>query len=302
MIVGGDPGRTPILNWPLWGYGVPAVAFYLSARILERSGRDRIARFTESLAIVFAAFLVFFEIRHSLHDGDPLAEVSGHLDMGLVGTASLLFSLVMVRTEVQRPDIVYRIASLAFGVVAILSAGLGLGVVENPLFTDEPIRSGAFLNSLLLAYLIPAIVAAALAWLARRTRPAWYVPSAAGLAFALLLLYAMLAVRRVFQGPSIALWRTTSQGELWTYSVALLAIGVALLTAGLLWNLRFARLVSAGCLVAAVLKVFIVDLAHLEGVTQALSFIGLGLALVGIGFAYQKLLAGRAPPATAGPA
>ena len=88
---------------------------------------------------------------------------------------------------------------------------------------------------------------------------------------------------------------------MWTYSVALLAVGAALLAIGLVWNLRLARLVSVGCLVAAVLKVFIVDLAHLEGVMGALSFIGLGLALVGIGFAYQKLLAGRAPSTAADP-
>ena len=302
MIAGGDPGGTLIVNWLLWGYGVPAAAFYLSARILERSGRDRVVRFVESLAIVFAALLVFFEIRHALHGGDPLAEASGHLDMGLIGTASLLFSLLMVRAEARRPDIVYQVASLAFGAVSLLAAGLGLGVVENPLLTGEAILGGALFNSLLLAYLMPAVVAAALAWLARRTRPAWYVRSAAGLALALLLLYAMLAIRRVFQGPSIAFWQATGQGELWTYSVALLVIGTALLAVGVVWNLRLARLVSAGCLVVAVLKVFIVDLAHLEGVMRALSFIGLGLALVGIGFAYQKLLAGRAPSAAPDPA
>ena len=54
-------------------------------------------------------------------------------------------------------------------------------------------------------------------------------------------------------------------------------------------------------MVAAVLKVFILDLANLEGVMRALSFIGLGLVLVAIGFAYQKLLARRQALST-GPA
>jgi uncharacterized membrane protein len=49
-------------------------------------------------------------------------------------------------------------------------------------------------------------------------------------------------------------------------------------------------LASAGYIIAAVIKVFLVDLSNLEGVMQALSFIGLGLTLVGIGLAYQRLL------------
>ncbi len=75
--------------------------------------------------------------------------------------------------------------------------------------------------------------------------------------------------------------------------MALLAIGIALLGFGLLRDNCFARLASAVYLVAAVLKVFIVYLANLEGVMRALSFIGLGLVLIGIGLVYQRLLAQR---------
>jgi len=36
-------------------------------------------------------------------------------------------------------------------------------------------------------------------------------------------------------------------------------------------------------------KVFLIDMAGLTGVWRALSFIGLGLVLVGIGYLYQRL-------------
>jgi uncharacterized membrane protein len=101
----------------------------------------------------------------------------------------------------------------------------------------------------------------------------------------------VLEIRRLFQGPSISFFRETGETELWTYSAALLAVGIALLAVGLVRNIRLARMVSAAYIVAAVGKVFLVDLANLEGVLQALSFIGLGLTLVGIGLAYQRLLA-----------
>jgi uncharacterized membrane protein len=39
-----------------------------------------------------------------------------------------------------------------------------------------------------------------------------------------------------------------------------------------------------------VLKVFLVDMSNLTGIYQALSFIGLGIVLLGIGWFYQRLL------------
>ena len=48
-----------------------------------------------------------------------------------------------------------------------------------------------------------------------------------------------------------------------------------------------------------VLKVFLIDLAGLEGVLRALSFLGLGAALIGIGLVYQKLVFARVPDAEA---
>jgi uncharacterized membrane protein len=43
----------------------------------------------------------------------------------------------------------------------------------------------------------------------------------------------------------------------------------------------------------AVAKVFLLDMGDLEGVWRALSFIGLGAVLIGIGLVYQRLLFGR---------
>ena len=58
-----------------------------------------------------------------------------------------------------------------------------------------------------------------------------------------------------------------------------------------LWRAsRELRLASRLFVVAAVLKVFLYDLAQLEGILRALSFIGLGAVLIGIGLAHQKLV------------
>ena len=65
----------------------------------------------------------------------------------------------------------------------------------------------------------------------------------------------------------------------------------------LIWGVwrvsREARYASAFFIIATTLKVFIYDFAGLEGVLRALSFIGLGVALIGIGLVYQKWVFGK---------
>ena len=46
-------------------------------------------------------------------------------------------------------------------------------------------------------------------------------------------------------------------------------------------------------------KVFLVDMSGLAGIWRALSFIGLGLVLVGIGYLYRRLLFPPRPAAQA---
>jgi uncharacterized membrane protein len=82
----------------------------------------------------------------------------------------------------------------------------------------------------------------------------------------------------------------TTDAEQYTYSVVWLAYGVALLLFGIALRSQPARLASAAITLLTVAKVFLFDMAGLTGVFRALSFIGLGLVLVGIGWLYQKLL------------
>ena len=81
--MGADVGSTPILNWLLWGYGLPALALAAGARELRRHRDDIPARLFEGCAILLAYLLVTFEIRHALHDGDVYAPDVGLVEAGL---------------------------------------------------------------------------------------------------------------------------------------------------------------------------------------------------------------------------
>ena len=160
-------------------------------------------RICDALGLLFAALLVFFQIRHALNDGDPLAPTSGHVEQGLFALTSLGFAAVLIRMDLARANPVFRVASLIFGVISGLVTLFGLGLIENPLFSREPVRGPVVFSSLLLAYLLPALAAVVLARTARGVRPHWYVTGAAVLALLLLFGYVTLEVRHAFQGENL---------------------------------------------------------------------------------------------------
>ena len=69
-IAGDAIGTTPIFNWLLWGYGIPAASFWLGSMLLRRRGDDAPLRTVEAAAILFTVLLVFLEIRHAIYGGD----------------------------------------------------------------------------------------------------------------------------------------------------------------------------------------------------------------------------------------
>jgi uncharacterized membrane protein len=153
------------------------------------------------------------------------------------------------------------------------------------------------LNLILLGYALPALLATALALSTRNTRPPEYRITAAVFAVGLALLYLTLEVMRLYQGPVLNL-RGITDAEQYTHSAVWLVFGVALLLAGVLLRSQPARLASAAVILITVGKVFLLDLAGLTGVYRALSFLGLGLVLIGIGLLYQRWLFPRRSPAS----
>jgi uncharacterized membrane protein len=72
-----------------------------------------------------------------------------------------------------------------------------------------------------------------------------------------------------------------------------LLLGVIVLVAGVRFNSRALRLGSAALVILSVAKVFLYDMRELEGVLRAVSFMGLGAVLIGIGLLYQKMLVAK---------
>jgi uncharacterized membrane protein len=289
-IMGDGVGRWPIFNWLLIGYGVSAASFWGAARLLETKAASLASRVADAAAILFAGLLCFFQIHHALNGGDALAPTTGHVEQGLFALVALGFSYALMRLDLGRANPVFHGASMAFGVISAAIIVGRLGLADNPWISDEAVRGPAIFSSLMLAYLLPGFAAAVLARAARPHRPEWYVTGIAVLALGLIFSYVTLEVRHIFHGPQLNATRWASGVEHWTYSVSWLALGIAFLAYGILRGSIEARLASAALVLLAVAKVFLFDLSGLTGLWRALSFIVLGLVLMGIGLVYQKIV------------
>ena len=104
----------------------------------------------------------------------------------------------------------------------------------------------------------------------------------------LALFYLTLEVRRLFHGPILA--GPTTDAEQYSYSTVWLAFGIVLLAIGFALRSQPARLLALGVVALTIAKVFIIDTASISGIYRALSVIGLGVVLLGIGWLYQRLL------------
>ncbi len=287
-IAGEDVGTTPIFNWLLYGYGIPAAGFWYAGHLLRGRADDIPARMIDSGAILLTVLLVFLEIRHFIYDGDVYRSDSGLAEVALQVSIGLAMTIGLERLRQRTNSIVHDIGALAIAALSLAAIIFGLLLGANPVLTGEPV-GGRYVNLILLGYALPATLAAILAWVSRGVRPQPYSAAAAVTAVALALAYLSLEVRTFFHGDVLTRGPMTD-AEQYTYSVAWLAFGVLLLAAGVRLHSQAVRFASAAVVMLTVLKVFLIDMRGLAGIYQALSFIGLGVVLLGIGWLYQRLL------------
>jgi uncharacterized membrane protein len=292
-IVGTAIGTTPVFNWLLYGYGIPALSFWVAGWLLRRRADDLPARMVDGGAILFTVLLAILEIRHYATGGDIYRPSTGLTETALDVNVGLALTIGLERVRGRTGSIVHNAGALAIAVLTLAAIVFELIVVVGPRFGNNPV-GGPFFNAILLGYGLPAVLAIILALIARTTRPMPYRVVAVVTAVTLALFYLTLEVRRLFHGPVLA--GPTGDAEQYSYSTAWLAFGIILLAAGFFLRSQPARLVALAVIALTIAKVFIIDTASISGIYRALSVTGLGVVLLGIGWLYQHLLYPRTQP------
>ncbi len=294
-----DLGTTPIFNWLLWGYGIPMAAFWLGGHLLRRRADDVPARMADSAALLFAVLLAVLEVRHYMTGGNMFRASSGLNEIALHVNVGLAMTIGLEWLRQRTQSIIHNVGALIVAALTLAAIVFGLGFIGNPMIWPYNVGGSVF-NLILLGYALPAVLAATLALVTRGHRPAAYSQFAAVIAVALALAYLSLQVRRYFHSDVLTVGRTTD-AEQYAYSAVWLIFGVVLLAIGIALRSQAVRLASAAVVTLTVLKVFLFDMRDLTGFYQAISFIGLGVVLMGIGLFYQRLLFPRRLPAAPTP-
>lgn len=290
-------GKTPVFNWLLPGYAIPALGAGLAAWTLKRNLDGRMRLVQEAFATLFALLTAAMLVRHVMNGGQLDGVGPSLAEQAIYSLIAIGGGAILIALDARSPSPVFRIGSMAVGAVSMLSIIGAHFVTLNPLVTNESTGTIPFFNLLLLAYLLPGASMAVLALYARPKRPKPYVACLGLTAAALAFAYVSLSIRRVYWGEFIASWKGLTEWETYTYSAAWLVLGVIILVIGIRLKSSVLRMASAGLIVVSVAKVFLFDMSQLEGVLRALSFIGLGAVLIGIGIFYQRMMAPKKPTA-----
>lgn len=144
-------------HWPLYGYGAPVVLFLLGSRWLKAAGHLRSSLSLEGASLGLAISLASLEIRVLIGGGVAsetmtLLELSTHILTWLGAALGLLY-----RQKLYSSFIVSWGARLLLGGSAIAIIGGSL-LALNPAISRDVLQGGAVFNSLLLAYLAPAVL------------------------------------------------------------------------------------------------------------------------------------------------
>ena len=278
----------------LWVYfALPALAAVVACWLLGRHLADKWSQALEALALAFTALFAVFQVRHYMNAGDLFAPDLTLEELGLQILVSLCFSLGLSRIKDVGRRSLFSIAAMAAMGVSLVSLVLGVLTSFNPFFNATVDVAGGFVfNSLLLAYLLPGLLLGAIAWLQQNKRPSWYLKTLGGVSLACLVAYMTTMVRFGYHGgEDMALTLTpVLNTEQYTYSIVWLLFGIALLVGGMMVKVRELRIGSAAVMMLTAAKVFLIDMSALEGILRALSFVGLGAVLIGMGLVYQRVL------------
>lgn len=296
-----DPGLFwAVQSAALWeavaSYGGAAAAMAAGLWLLRGLDRRAARVFLESAFAAFAALFANVLISRWLTGGAEGDWIVAHWALTLNALPWLILMLVQLY-RLQLGGVMRWLRWAIAAVAAVVGfGGIALAVgPANPLFglihgDEARVWGPPVLDTLLVAYALPGLLL--LAGAARmRHLNRWLRRGLMGVGVALTALYAGLEIRRLWRGPDLSVPGVT-QPELYSYTLALMAVGAALLYQAIARRSRPLRRAAMAVIGLTIAKVFLIDISGLTGLTRVFSFLALGLSLAGLAW-LNRWAAGR---------
>lgn len=295
-----DPG----LPWAideaaLWevvaSYAGVALAAFAALWLIRDLPRPGARAFLESGGAAAAALFANVIVSRWLMEGNE-DRLASHWGIALNAMPWLIVALVQLY-RMALPGWMRWVRAAVAGVAGLIWVGGTIAslTVSNPAGpawggAEHLVRGPLLLDTLLVAYALPGLILLA-AW-----RYFGHLHQAARIAMlgtgaALVTVYAVLDIRRFWRGPDLSVPGVT-QPELYSYTVAMMAVGAALLYQAIARNSQTLRRVAMAVIGLTIAKVFLVDAAGLTGLTRVFSFLALGLSLAALAW-LNRWAAGR---------
>ncbi|MDP5281423.1 DUF2339 domain-containing protein, partial [Sphingomonas sp. DG1-23] len=254
-------------------------SFALLGILLDPRQLGRARRLIGSIAIGVGILLVYALAKQILAIATPERFVSlGFVERALLTQACLATGWALLRSG-RFPSL----ATMLFGLGLLRIVWFDL-LLLNPAIVPQAVGAIPLLN----AVVVHAILAAFWLWTAAKIHG-----RRAGAAL-LTVTAALATIRQATHGDML----TGPVGTLENggYSAALLGVALFWLWRGIAAGVHDLRIAGLALLTLVTFKVFLIDAAALDGVLRILSFLALGMVLIGISWAYGRFLARPAAP------
>ena len=292
LVVAQDIGSWPLLNWPNATYLV-AIAGCLLARRFQ-SPEPAVRSFLSISTVLLVLGWAGMNIHHSANAGELMTwnisalEISAHvMALTLMSLWLLSRSPNMSTKQVDLELANLRGLGVGLGMVALIGGTIVLFTTGNPWVRHEVVGGTYVLNTILIGIGLPTLLMGLLSRLLGRRGYeqhrliGWY---AAG---AMIVLLTLMQVRHLFHGAELWVGQVVD-AEHYAYSLSIALLAMLALGLGMKRNSRQLRVIALLGMLACSIKVFAYDMRHLEGILRVLSFLGLGVSLMALGYVYNR--------------
>ncbi|QQR35501.1 DUF2339 domain-containing protein [Devosia oryziradicis] len=279
---------------------LPGLAFLGAGYLFRRDDADVFADCLDvgGIAVAAIGFLV-------LGGADAATMRTAHSTIAKIALPELALAAAAIYAGRRWLRRTLYFGGLAVAVATTLAMALSVVLPVYTFWPYQEIAGAPVFNMSLLSLGLPSLALLAIGWFVRQDArlPIARTGIAISIAAVVFLFTLMvLDIRHAFhpldlQGP-------TWDAESYTYSIAMLAFGAALLIIGVVIRNLGARALSFVFVLAATIKVFLFDAADLEGLWRVLSFLGMGLSFLAISWLYARFVfgLGRKTPEQPSPA
>ena len=272
-----DPGLLWAIDAPLRFVLIAFIgvlALLVAALWLKRAGSASVRVVLESaiwtLSGIFASLLLVRWQEAAANEAQLYVTASFGGLVWLLLAFNQLYRL-QVGSKLRRLRLVLAVI---YGLLALLF--LALGVILSPaVFSEFKAVGWPVFGSLGSAYLLPALMFAAMAW-ALGHLPRWLRIGFIILASAFAALFVALEIRHFWLGDGMARGLVLKP-ELYSYTVAMVLASIGLLALAYIRQSPTLRKLALVMVALVVLKVFFIDMSELDGLLRVASFLILGV-------------------------